>query len=47
MIAFLPLLAAAKTVGNHPKPGNVINISSMAGIVKTSQKGQLNDNAGM
>ncbi|KAK8849386.1 hypothetical protein IAR55_004718 [Kwoniella newhampshirensis] len=43
--AFLPLLAAAKTVGNYPEPGNIVNISSMSGITKTSQKGQFNYNA--
>lgn len=43
--AFLPLLAAAKTVGGAPEPGNVLNISSMSGITKTSQRGQINYNA--
>lgn len=43
--AFLPLLAAAKSVGNYPEPGNVINLSSMSGITKTSQRGQFNYNA--
>ncbi|WWD20007.1 hypothetical protein CI109_104480 [Kwoniella shandongensis] len=44
--AFLPLLAAAKTVGNYPEPGNIVNLASMSGITKTSQKGQFNYNAG-
>jgi NAD(P)-dependent dehydrogenase (short-subunit alcohol dehydrogenase family) len=43
--AFLPLLAAAKSVGNYPEPGNVINLSSMSGVTKTSQRGQFNYNA--
>lgn len=43
--AFLPLLCAAKTVGGFPEPGNVVVISSMSGITKTSQRGQLNYNA--
>ena len=43
--AFLPLLAAAKTVGGFPEPGNIINLSSMSGITKTSQRGQFNYNA--
>jgi NAD(P)-dependent dehydrogenase (short-subunit alcohol dehydrogenase family) len=40
--AFLPLLAAAKTVGNHEEPGNIINISSISAITYTSQGGQFN-----
>lgn len=43
--AFLPLLAAAKTVGGAAEPGNVINLSSMSGITNTSQRGQFNYNA--
>lgn len=43
--AFLPLLAAAKTVGNYPEPGNIINIASISGITYTSQRGQFNYNA--
>ncbi|ORY27931.1 hypothetical protein BCR39DRAFT_536852 [Naematelia encephala] len=43
--ALLPLLAAAKTVGNFPEPGNVVNLSSMSGITRTSQRGQFNYNA--
>ncbi|KAK6904268.1 hypothetical protein L486_03851 [Kwoniella mangroviensis CBS 10435] len=43
---FLPLLAAAKTVGGFPEPGNIVNLSSMSGITKTSQRGQFNYNAG-
>jgi hypothetical protein len=43
--AFLPLLAAAKTVGNYPEPGNIINIASVSGITYTSQRGQFNYNA--
>lgn len=44
--AFLPLLAAAKTAGGSSEPGNIINISSMSGITKTSQRGQFSYNAG-
>lgn len=44
--AFLPLLAAAKSVGGYPEPGNIVNLSSMSGITKTSQRGQFNYNAG-
>ncbi len=44
--ALLPLLAAAKTVGGYPEPGNVINIASMSGVTKISQGGQFNYNAG-
>ncbi|WOO77708.1 Rhamnolipids biosynthesis 3-oxoacyl-[acyl-carrier-protein] reductase [Vanrija pseudolonga] len=43
--AFLPLLAAAKSVGGFPEPGNIINISSMSGVTITSQRGQFNYNA--
>ncbi|ORX35108.1 hypothetical protein BD324DRAFT_633919 [Kockovaella imperatae] len=43
--AFLPLLAAAKSVGCRSEPGNIINISSMSGITVTSQRGQFNYNA--
>lgn len=43
--AFLPLLSAAKTVGNFPEPGNIVNLSSMSGITKTSQRGQFSYNA--
>ncbi|KAJ9127486.1 hypothetical protein QFC24_000895 [Naganishia onofrii] len=43
--AFLPLLAAAKTVGNCSEPGNIINIASVSGITYTSQRGQFNYNA--
>ncbi|WWC73384.1 uncharacterized protein I206_107351 [Kwoniella pini CBS 10737] len=44
--AFLPLLAAAKTIGGFSEPGNIVNLSSMSGITKTSQHGQFNYNAG-
>lgn len=43
--AFLPLLSAAKSVGDYPEPGNIINLSSMSGITKTSQRGQFGYNA--
>ncbi|WWC99642.1 hypothetical protein V866_006546 [Kwoniella sp. B9012] len=43
--AFLPLLSAAKTVGNFPEPGNILNLGSVSGICKTSQKGQFSYNA--
>lgn len=43
-MALLPLLDAARA-GGFPEPGNVINISSMSGITKTSQRGQFNYNA--
>ncbi|WWC86207.1 uncharacterized protein L201_001080 [Kwoniella dendrophila CBS 6074] len=43
--AFLPLLSAAKTVGNYPEPGNILNLGSVSGITKTSQKGQFSYNA--
>ena len=43
--AFLPLLAAAKTVGKFAEPGNIVNVASLSGITKTSQKGQFNYNA--
>ncbi len=42
-MALLPLLDAAKA--RFPEPGNVINVSSMSGITKTSQRGQFNYNA--
>jgi NAD(P)-dependent dehydrogenase (short-subunit alcohol dehydrogenase family) len=41
----LPLLSAAKDVGGFSEPGNVINISSISGITRTSQRGQFNYNA--
>jgi NAD(P)-dependent dehydrogenase (short-subunit alcohol dehydrogenase family) len=41
--ALLPLLAAAGKGG--AQPGNVINISSISGVTKTSQRGQFNYNA--
>jgi NAD(P)-dependent dehydrogenase (short-subunit alcohol dehydrogenase family) len=44
--AFLPLLAAAKTVGNYEEPGNIVNIASLSGLCKTSQRGQFNYNSG-
>ncbi|ODN84509.1 hypothetical protein L202_00441 [Cryptococcus amylolentus CBS 6039] len=43
--AFLPLLAAAKTVGGFSEPGNIVNLASMSGITKTSQRGQFSYNA--
>ncbi|WWC66349.1 uncharacterized protein I206_100250 [Kwoniella pini CBS 10737] len=43
--AFLPLLSAAKTVGGYPEPGNILNLGSVSGITKTSQKGQFSYNA--
>ncbi|WWC58600.1 uncharacterized protein I303_101143 [Kwoniella dejecticola CBS 10117] len=43
--AFLPLLAAAKTVGGYAEPGNILNLGSVSGITKTSQKGQFSYNA--
>jgi NAD(P)-dependent dehydrogenase (short-subunit alcohol dehydrogenase family) len=43
--AFLPFLAAAKTVGNYEEPGNIINISSISAITCTSQGGQFNYNS--
>jgi len=43
--AFLPLLAAAKTIGKAPEPGNVVMISSISGIIYTAQRGQFNYNA--
>lgn len=43
--AFLPLLSAAKSIGNYAEPGNVIILSSMSGITSTSQRGQFNYNA--
>ncbi|KAL1408334.1 hypothetical protein Q8F55_005142 [Vanrija albida] len=42
--AFLPLLAAAKDAG-FPEPGSVINIASLSGLTRTSQRGQFNYNA--
>jgi len=44
-VAFLPLLAAAKTVGGFPEPGNIVNIGSMSGLTTTSQRGQFEYNA--
>ncbi|WOO78420.1 3-oxoacyl-[acyl-carrier-protein] reductase FabG [Vanrija pseudolonga] len=41
--AFLPLLGAAAQ--HFAEPGNIVNIASMSGITKTSQKGQFNYNA--
>ncbi|TXT06400.1 uncharacterized protein COLE_05731 [Cutaneotrichosporon oleaginosum] len=38
--AFLPLLAAAKDHG-FAEPGNVIQIASLSGITRTSQRGQM------
>ncbi|WVR05854.1 hypothetical protein IAU60_002880 [Kwoniella sp. DSM 27419] len=43
--AFLPLLSAAKTVGNYPEPGNIVNLGSMSGRTVTSQRGQFSYNA--
>lgn len=43
--AFVPLLAAAKSVGGAAEPGNVLNIASISGITKTSQRGQMSYNA--
>ncbi|KAG9010524.1 hypothetical protein FRB94_010290 [Tulasnella sp. JGI-2019a] len=42
--ALLPFLAAAKTVAGHSEPGNVVNIASMSGITRTSQRGQFSYN---
>lgn len=42
--AFLPLLGKAAEHGAG-EPGNIVNIASMSGITKTSQKGQFNYNA--
>ena len=42
--AFLPLLCAATEHG-FSEPGNIINISSISGITKTSQNGQFSYNA--
>lgn len=42
--AFLPLLAAATDHG-FPEPGNIVNIASLSGITRTSQRGQFNYNA--
>ncbi|KAI5477309.1 hypothetical protein MNV49_006530 [Pseudohyphozyma bogoriensis] len=44
-VAFLPLLSAAKSVGQFPEPGNVINLGSMSGLTVTSQRGQFEYNA--
>lgn len=44
--AFLPLLAAAKTIGGYAEPGNIVNIASLSGLCKTSQRGQFNYNSG-
>ncbi|TYJ56365.1 hypothetical protein B9479_002913 [Cryptococcus floricola] len=43
--AFLPLLDAAQKVGKFPEPGNVLNLSSVSGICKTSQRGQFSYNS--
>lgn len=43
--AFLPLLAASQSVGGYAEPGNVVNIASLSGITRTSQRGQFNYNA--
>ncbi|WVQ97336.1 hypothetical protein IAU59_004447 [Kwoniella sp. CBS 9459] len=43
--AFLPLLAAAKTVGNYPEAGNILNLGSVSGMTVTSQRGQFSYNA--
>lgn len=43
-IAFLPLLCAARENG-YAEAGNIINISSISGITKTSQNGQFSYNA--
>ncbi|ODO07226.1 short-chain dehydrogenase [Cryptococcus wingfieldii CBS 7118] len=43
--AFLPLLDAAQKVGKYSEPGNVLNISSVSGITKTSQRGQFSYNS--
>lgn len=43
--AFIPLLAAAKTVGGADEPGNVLNIASISGLTVTSQRGQMSYNA--
>jgi NAD(P)-dependent dehydrogenase (short-subunit alcohol dehydrogenase family) len=42
--ALLPLLTKAKTLGNYPEAGSIINISSISGITKTSQRGQFSYN---
>ncbi|BEI84925.1 hypothetical protein CcaverHIS002_0503260 [Cutaneotrichosporon cavernicola] len=42
--AFVPLLSAAKTVGGAAEPGNIVNISSMSGVTRTSQRGQFSYN---
>ncbi|AFR93941.1 short-chain dehydrogenase [Cryptococcus neoformans] len=43
--AFLPLLAAAKSVGNYSEPGNIINVASISGMTVTSQGGQFSYNS--
>lgn len=43
--AFLPLLAAAKSVGNFSEPGNIINVASISGMTATSQGGQFSYNS--
>ena len=43
--AFLPLLTAAKSVGGWAEPGTVVNIASLSGITRTSQRGQFGYNA--
>ncbi|ORY28964.1 hypothetical protein BCR39DRAFT_533360 [Naematelia encephala] len=43
--ALLPLLSAAQTVGNYPEPGNVVNVASLSGITRTSQRGQFSYNS--
>lgn len=42
-VAFIPLLCAARDHG-YPEAGNVLNISSLSGITKTSQNGQYSYN---
>lgn len=42
--AFLPLLVAARSYG-FSEAGNILNVSSMSGITKTSQNGQFAYNA--
>ncbi|CAK9781630.1 NAD(P)-binding protein [Cutaneotrichosporon oleaginosum] len=42
--AFVPLLCSAKTKGGAQEVGNVVNISSMSGITRTSQRGQFSYN---
>lgn len=43
--AFVPLLCAAKTEGGAKEVGNVLNIASISGITRTSQRGQMSYNA--